>query len=83
MESYKLIEKNSSMKNRLRVVGEKKWKEDYEHSDVVEKVNFQKNLTVEELQRQFINSLLKDRELAKNLELLAEAIKSVQRKDPC
>ena len=83
MDSYKLIDKNSSTKNHLRVVGEKKWKEDYEHSDVVEKVNFQKNLTVEELQRQFTNSLLKDRELAKNLELLAEAIKSVQRKDPC
>ena len=74
MESYKLIEKNSSTKNPLRVVGEKKWKEDYEHSAVIKKVNFQENRRLKEAQNKFINDFLQDKELAFKLHLLAEAL---------
>ena len=74
MESYKLIEKNSSTKNPLRVVGEKKWKEDYEHSAVIKKVNFQENRRLKEAQNKFINDFLEDKELANKLQLLAEAL---------
>ena len=74
MESYKPIEKNSSTKNPLRVVGEKKWKEDYEHSAVIKKVNFQENRRLKEAQNKFINDFLVDKELANKLQLLAEAL---------
>lgn len=70
MESYKLIEKNSSTKNPLRVVGEKKWKEDYEHNAVIKKVNFQENRRLKEAQNNFINAFLADKELAANLQAL-------------
>ena len=74
MESYKLIEKNSSMKNPLHVVGGKKWKEDYEHSAVIKKVNFQENRRLKEAQNKFINDFLQDKELAFKLHLLAGAL---------
>tara|TARA_R100000656_G_scaffold19892_1_gene17970 strand:+ start:128 stop:367 length:240 start_codon:yes stop_codon:yes gene_type:complete len=70
MESYKLIEKNSSMKNPLHVVGGKKWKEDCEHSAVIKKVNFQENRRLKEAQNNFINAFLADKELAANLQAL-------------
>ena len=74
MESYKLIEKSNSMKNPLRVVGEKKWKEDYEHNAVIKKANFQENRRLKEAQNKFINDFLVDKELANKLQLLAEAL---------
>jgi len=74
MESYKLIEKSNSMKSPLRVVGGKKWKEDYEHSAVIKKVNFQENRRLKEAQNKFINDFLADKELAFKLHLLAEAL---------
>ena len=74
MESYKLIEKNSSTKNPLRVVGEKKWKEDCEHNAVIKKANFQENRRLKEAQNNFINDFFEDKELANKLQLLAEAL---------
>ena len=74
MESYKLIEKNNSMKSPLRVVGDKKWKEDCEHSVVIRKTNFQENRRLKEAQNKFINDFLEDKELAFKLQLLAEAL---------
>ena len=78
MESYKLIEKNSSMKSPLRVVGGKKWKEDYEHSAVIKKTNFQENRRLKEAQNKFINNFLQDKKLALSLQLLAEAINNAK-----
>ena len=78
MESYKLIEKNSSMKSPLRVVGGKKWKEDYEHSAVIKKTNFQENRRLKEAQNKFINNFLQDKDLALSLQLLAEAINNAK-----
>ena len=78
MESYKLIEKSNSMKNPLRVVGDKKWKEDYEHSVVIRKTNFQENRRLKEAQNKFINDFLQDKELALSLQLLAEAINNAK-----
>ena len=78
MESYKLIEKNSSMKSPLRVVGGKKWKEDYEHSAVIKKTNFQENRRLKEAQNEFINNFLQDKELALSLQLLAETINNAE-----
>ena len=74
MESYKLIEKNSSTKSPLRVVGEKKWKEDCEHNVVIRKTNFQENRRLKEAQNKFINDFLQDKELAFKLHLLAGAL---------
>ena len=74
MESYKLIERNSSTKSPLRVVGGKKWKEDCEHSVVIRKTNFQENRRLKEAQNKFINNFLQDKELADKLQLLAEAL---------
>ena len=74
MESYKLIEKNNSMKSPLRVVGGKKWKEDCEHSVVIRKTNFQENRRLKEAQNKFINDFLEDKELANKLQLLAEVL---------
>ena len=78
MESYKLIEKNSSMKSPLRVVGGKKWKEDYVPSAVVKKTNFQENRRLKEAQAEFIDNFLHDKELAFSLQLLAEAINNAK-----
>ena len=78
MESYKLIEKSNSMKSPLRVVGDKKWKEDYEHSDVIKKTNFQENRRLKEAQNKFINNFLQDKDLALSLQLLAEAINNAK-----
>ena len=78
MESYKPIEKNSSTKNPLRVVGEKKWKEDCEHRAVVKKANFQENRRIKEAQNKFINDFLQDKELALSLQLLVEAINNAK-----
>ena len=74
MESYKLIEKSNSMKSHLRVVGDKKWKEDCEHNAVIRKTNFQENRRLKEAQNKFINDFLEDKELANKLQLLAEAL---------
>ncbi len=74
MESYKLIEKSNSMKSPLRVVGDKKWKEDCEHSVVIRKTNFQENRRLKEAQNKFINDFLEDKELANKLQLLAGAL---------
>ena len=71
MESYKLIEKSNSMKSPLRVVGERKWKEDCGHSVVIRKTNFQENRRLKEAQNKFINDFLADKELAFKLQLLA------------
>ena len=78
MESYKLIEKSNSMKSPLRVVGGKKWKEDYERSVVIKKTNFQENRRLKEAQAEFIDNFLHDKELAFSLQLLAEAINNAK-----
>ena len=78
MESYKLIEKNSSTKSPLRVVGGKKWKEDCEHNVVIRKTNFQENRRLKEAQAEFIDNFLQDKELALSLQLLAEAINNAK-----
>ena len=78
MESYKLIEKSNSMKSPLRVVGDKKWKEDYEHNDVIKIANFQENRRLKEAQNRFINDFLQDKNLALSLQLLAEAINNAK-----
>jgi len=66
------------MKNHQLNVDAKKWKDDCEHSDVIQKVNFQENRLLKEAQNKFINDLLKDKELALNLQLLVEAINNVR-----
>tara|TARA_Y100000780_G_C13310671_1_gene273833 strand:+ start:180 stop:416 length:237 start_codon:yes stop_codon:yes gene_type:complete len=78
MESYKLIEKSNSTKSPLRVVGDKKWKEDYEHSAVIKKTNFQENRRLKEAQAEFIDNFLQDKKLALSLQLLAEAINNAK-----
>ena len=78
MESYKLIEKSNSMKSPLRVVGGKKWKEDCEHNVVIRKTNFQENRRLKEAQAEFIDNFLQDKEIARSLQLLAEAINNAK-----
>jgi len=78
MESYKLIEKSNSMKSPLRVVGGKKWKEDCEHSVVIRKTNFQENRRLKKAQAEFIDNFLQDKEIARSLQLLAEAINNAK-----
>ena len=69
-EFSRLIERNNFMKNLQLNVGEKEWKEDYEHSDVIKIANFQENRRLKEAQNNFINAFLADKELAANLQAL-------------
>ena len=78
MESSRLIEKNNFMKNLQLNVDEKEWKEDYEHSAVIKKTNFQENRRPKEAQAEFIDNFLHDKELAFSLQLLAEAINNAK-----